>query len=101
MKIQIPEGLQELAPSYLAARKDELRKLAEFIDASDFDSIRSIAHNLKGTGTSYGFEVLTDLGAVLESSAKQHDWTAVKQQASELVGVLVRSRAMRQLMERM
>lgn len=84
IKIQPPEGLEELLPGYLASRRDELAVLAKALATANFDQIRTIAHNLKGTGASYGFRELTTLGAALEISAKQHDTSQVQHQLEQI-----------------
>lgn len=84
IQIHIPEGLEELVPAYLDSRKRELPLLTEYLAAEDFEHVRVLAHNLKGTGTSYGFDELTVLGTALEKSAKHGDSAALKQQVTAL-----------------
>jgi len=40
-----------------------------WLAASDFERLQSAGHNRKGTGASYGFTELTQLGASIEHSA--------------------------------
>jgi histidine phosphotransfer protein HptB len=82
IEIQIPEGLEELVTAYLNSRRRELPFLTEYLDAEDFERVRIVAQNFKGTGASYGFEELTNLGAALEKSAKRGDWAALKQEVT-------------------
>jgi CheY-like chemotaxis protein len=82
--IQIPEGMEQLARNYLAARRKEAPVFQEFLEHSDFDSIRRLAHNLKGTGTSYGFPDITRLGAAAERAAKESDKPEVSKQMADL-----------------
>jgi HPt (histidine-containing phosphotransfer) domain-containing protein len=84
IKIQVPSGIEELVPTYLAARKHELAGLNDALQSSNFEHIRALAHNLKGTGSSYGFEELTKLGGVIEASASQQDAPAVRKALAEL-----------------
>ena len=71
--IDVPEGLEEAAKRYLQSRKDELPRLTELVTEGHFDKLRVLAHNMKGTGTSFGFPDLTRLGGLLESSAKEQN----------------------------
>jgi DNA-binding NarL/FixJ family response regulator len=71
--IQIPPDLADIVPGYLAARKKELPEMMERLAASDFERLRILGHNMKGSGTSYGFPELTQFGAELERFAKQSD----------------------------
>jgi len=82
--IQIPEGMEQLARHYLAARRKEAPVFQDFLEHSDFDSIRRLAHNLKGTGISYGFPDITRLGAAAERAAKESDKPGVSKQMADL-----------------
>jgi len=73
MPISIPAGLEEAAKHYIRSRRRELQQLVDLIDKGDFGQIRRLAHNMKGTGTSYGFPDLTRLGKVMETSAKEEN----------------------------
>jgi CheY-like chemotaxis protein len=76
--IHIPDGLEDLVPNYLASRREEIPELAKMLAAGDFERLRILAHNLKGTGQSYGFSDLTRLGRALEESAQNEDGHAVR-----------------------
>ena len=41
------------------------------INAADFDSLRTAAHQLKGSGGGYGYPALSDHAAKLESEARE------------------------------
>jgi HPt (histidine-containing phosphotransfer) domain-containing protein len=40
---------------------------------AEFPGIQRICHNLKGAGTSYGFETVSNLGELMETAAKKAD----------------------------
>jgi len=60
------------------------------LDASDFAPLVVLSHNLKGTGTGYGFPDLTRLGGALEQSAKKADGGSLRTQIAELGNYLDR-----------
>lgn len=71
-------GVASLAGEYL---KSSRKKAAEIVVASaseNFDVIRTNAHNMKGTGTAYGFPRLTELGGILEKSALEKNTGAIR-----------------------
>jgi CheY-like chemotaxis protein/anti-sigma regulatory factor (Ser/Thr protein kinase) len=82
--VQIPEGLEQIAPQYLKLRKEEAPRLAELLQSREFDPIRVLAHNMKGTGSAYGLPVLTQMGAAIESAAKASDEAALRAQIRTL-----------------
>jgi CheY-like chemotaxis protein len=88
IRIAPPEGLEALAPRYLSARRKEVQELVALLAASDFERISSRGHNLKGTGRSYGFPDLTDIGAALERLAKHEDKEGIHKQLLRLSNYL-------------
>ena len=90
--VQPPEGLEELAPRYLSARRKELPELMALSDAANFDRLKTLAHNLKGTGSSYGFPDLTEIGAEMEKSAQAGDQGTIQEQLLRLSRYLDRVR---------
>ncbi len=88
--IQMPEGLEEIVPAYLVQRQEDARTLADLLAISDFASIQRIAHDMKGTGTSYGFEQLTQLGAAIEDAAQESNSQRLGKSVAELSAYLSR-----------
>jgi PAS domain S-box-containing protein len=71
--VPVPEEdeIAELIPGYLAGRHEELARMRTMLDSSDFEGLRVLSHNLKGSGESYGFPELSRLGRDLEKSANE------------------------------
>jgi PAS domain S-box-containing protein len=84
IRIEMPAGLEEIVPGYLAARRAELPVMMALLAASDFERLAVMAHDLKGTGSSYGLPELTRMGAGLLNSAKLTDSGALGLQLGEL-----------------
>ena len=89
--VAIVEGMEQLAAEYLADREQELVELFQSLEAADFSHIRFLAHNLKGTGSAFGFPQLTVIGAALEHSAKNADPAEITQQLKGLADYLGRA----------
>jgi PAS domain S-box-containing protein len=85
---KIDDGIQELVPEYLAARRGELCQLQELLAKRDFVRIRSIGHNLKGTGAPYGFPRLTEIGEAMQDSSDATDAEALRDTIGDLQGFL-------------
>ena len=82
--VEMPEGFEATCPDYLCARKRDCETIAQLIEAREFERIRVLAHNMKGTGRSYGFDALTELGLAMETSAKAADLIALTSQLADL-----------------
>ena len=84
LTINIPAGLEEGAKRYIKSRKSEIPRLFALVTQQNFEQVRILAHNMKGTGTSYGFPDLTRLGRLMEASAKNQNGSELGQQLPEL-----------------
>jgi signal transduction histidine kinase/CheY-like chemotaxis protein/HPt (histidine-containing phosphotransfer) domain-containing protein len=80
--------MPELAAQFVSNIRRNPVAIASALARSDFDVIRSLGHNMKGTGTSYGFPAITDVGARLEQAAKDHSVEAIQAALQELSGCL-------------
>jgi len=83
-KIKIDESFLDLVPAYLENRKSDIRKIKKALEADDISAIESLAHKMKGSGTSYGFERISHLGKQIESSAKENDRDKIRLKVKEL-----------------
>ncbi len=80
----IPDELKAIVPGYLKARMKELPVLSRLLEDAQYSRIQSLAHDLKGTGSSYGFPELTRLGSELEAAAKSSNSGDLANQLREL-----------------
>jgi len=69
----VPPEILELVPGYLKQKRADLEKLLLAIEESDYRSISRFGHQLKASGTSYGFEDLSEIGTALERAAQSQD----------------------------
>jgi HPt (histidine-containing phosphotransfer) domain-containing protein len=90
--IEMPAGLEDIVPGYLANRRKEATEMIDLLAASDFARLSVLGHNLKGTARGYGFPDLAPLGAALERSADQMDSGTLRTQLSNLGNYLDRVR---------
>lgn len=79
-----PEELASLVPQYLAACQSQVADLQRAIDRGDLELVARHAHNLRGSGTSFGFPPITELGVRLEHALSARDLTQLKQDAAAL-----------------
>ena len=82
--VSIDTDLKELIPWYLQKRKSDLRTLSEKILLRDFETIRILGHSMKGSGGSYGFSPITEIGHALETSAQTMNAEGVRKGIEEL-----------------
>ena len=67
--IMIPPKISDLASGYIEARFRDVTKCRVAVHCGDWKTVRVCAHNMKGTGSSYGFPDVTRFGRDLEQAA--------------------------------
>ncbi len=77
IRVRVEEGLEDVVPGYLEKRRAEVPVYRKALEGRDFNTIRGLAHKMKGTGAGYGFPPLTEFGTRLEDAAKVSDAAAV------------------------
>lgn len=77
-----------LVPGFLAARRRELVWMESCLADGDFEQISRLGHRLKGSGGSFGFPELTEVGGRLEDAAKHHDTAACEASLTDLARCL-------------
>ncbi len=68
---QMASEIAAMAGSYLRSLQSSLTKAITSLQSGDLTEIIRFSHGMKGTASAYGFPVLSELGARLESAARQ------------------------------
>ena len=64
--------------------------MLDALDRGDFQIVESLGHGMRGAGSSYGFPVITDIGAALEQAGAGSDMGASRKWVNELSSYLDR-----------
>jgi HPt (histidine-containing phosphotransfer) domain-containing protein len=88
--IQVDPDLEELIPGFLENRNSDVEKLRSALDDNDFENLRSIGHSIKGVGGGYGFDLMSELGADIESAAKESNADEIREKINQLDDYLQR-----------
>lgn len=83
------DDMADAIPEYLAGRWADLFDARASVSAGTFDRIESIGHNMKGTGSSYGFAAITRIGRTLERAACARDVARTLDALAEFESVLL------------
>ena len=74
----------EMQEMYINHTFKELNSIKENINSVTFDSLRTFGHNIKGSGGMYGFNEITEMGAIIESAAKDENMGQIKSNLDKL-----------------
>jgi len=68
--VHVDKDIEDLIPEYLELTKNDVATMRGALARSDFATLRSIGHTMKGSGGAYGFDSLTSIGGTIETLAK-------------------------------
>jgi CheY-like chemotaxis protein/HPt (histidine-containing phosphotransfer) domain-containing protein len=75
--VYIDPDLEDLIPDFMDNMKKEVDNIGALLVKDDMKEIQRIGHSMKGTGGSYGFDEITEIGREIEESAKTGDKEAI------------------------
>ncbi|MFV0387977.1 MAG: PAS domain S-box protein [Pyrinomonadaceae bacterium] len=82
--VLVDADIFDLAEKYLQNALQTVSELREDLKVSDFEKIRRIGHNFKGSGAGYGFDKISALGKQIEDFAKETDLEKISDIADSL-----------------
>jgi len=71
-------------PAFLQNRRQDVITMLDALSRSDFETMQRLGHGMKGAGASFGFQVITDIGAAVEREARSADADASRKWVDEL-----------------
>lgn len=82
--VYVDVEIEDLVPIFLRNQLEDVESIVEACEQSDYEKIRVLGHNMKGTGSAYGFDAISEIGASLEQSAKEGNSEKVRMLAEEV-----------------
>ncbi len=61
---------ERLRAQYIQRRGEDLQTCKGALEQGDYETIRKVAHRLKGNGTTFGYPEITELGERMEDAAR-------------------------------
>ncbi len=83
--VVIDTDLKDLILGYLENRRKDIQEILLSLQSGNYEKIRIIGHSMKGSGSGYGFEKITEIGRNLEDAAKSQEETKIREQITQLV----------------
>jgi HPt (histidine-containing phosphotransfer) domain-containing protein len=84
MRIEVDADLMDLVPLFLRSREEDLQGLQTGLGGKNFDALRMIGHSMRGSGSSYGFDAVSEMGEKIETAALAQDDATIENQRQAL-----------------
>ena len=88
LDVVVDEELAAIVPKFLSNVRRNPPAIAAALARGDFGAIRSLGHNMKGTGGSFGLPQISEIGDQLERAAKEQNADSVRTVTAQLVQFL-------------
>jgi CheY-like chemotaxis protein len=85
---RVDKVIIKLIPSYLKNRRQDIARMKKALALSDFDLIEYLSHNMKGSGSAYGFIKISEFSGQIERFAKKKEAEAIKDVMTQLENYL-------------
>lgn len=80
----VDEDILDLIPDYLGDRRQDVQSILDSIQTKNHAKAQTLGHNMKGSGSAYGFSAISALGKGVEDAAKQNDSEKLTQLCRQL-----------------
>ncbi len=84
----IREEILPLLGKFFANRRNDVKTLRGAAETNDMQTIATLAHNMRGTGASYGFPEISTIGDGIQAAGKRGDGPEVTRLVGELETLL-------------
>jgi len=90
--VRVAPELASLAPAFLERKREDLACMLGALEREDYETVRSLAHMMRGEGGTLGFDRISEIGASLENAAEAGDRSALRRWTAALSDYLARVR---------
>ena len=77
-------------PAYLQNCRKNGVAMLDALDRVDFETVKYLGHQMRGSGGAFGFQGITDIGAAIQQAAESADTDASRKWVGELSSYLDR-----------
>lgn len=85
--VYVDASFEPLVPKFLTNRKKEVITMRDALASQGFETIRTVAHGMKGAYANYGVDRVSELAAVIEQAAKMRNSSTIERDLPVLVPV--------------
>ena len=73
IEVAVEDWLKPVIPEYLEKRREDVGRLRTALAQGDYGAVRTLGHQMAGSGAGYGFTEITNIGTAIEESALAGD----------------------------
>ena len=82
--VEIEQELMPVVPEYLDGRRRDCAEIGHLLASGDMGRIQTLGHRMKGSGGSFGFDEISEIGEAVESAAQIADAEGIRSAVGRL-----------------
>lgn len=86
--VRLDPDIEDIVPIFFEKLNEEIEMALKSLERDDFEDIQIWGHILKGAGSGYGFDRVSEIGECLEQSAKSQNADRTRKLVEELSNYL-------------
>ena len=86
--VHVDATYEPLVPRFMSNRKKEITAMTDAVAQGDFETVKNVAHGMKGVSGSYGFPEMSSVAARLEQAAETADAGSIRRDLLALASYL-------------
>ena len=90
MIVHVESDFEPLMSKFMTNRKNEVVTMRDALAQQDLETVRKVAHGMKGAGGSYGFDHITTMATTIEHTAKHGTSAGLTEELDRLAVYLER-----------
>ena len=67
IEVRVDKGIANIVPEFLEHRRQDCKDMLDGLKAKNYEAVCLLGHNMRGSGGSYGFKRISELGEEIES----------------------------------
>lgn len=76
--VYVDADLEDLIPDFLENRQKDITVIGQLLTRGELQEIQRLGHSMKGCGSGYGFDEVTNIGRAIEEAAKVGNMTEIQ-----------------------
>lgn len=88
--VEIDQELMPVVPEYLESRRRDCAEIQRLLASDGMKCIQIMGHRMKGSGGSFGFDEISEIGEALETAAQAADAAGIGSAVKRLEKYLAR-----------
>ncbi|HEN20939.1 MAG TPA: response regulator, partial [Desulfobacteraceae bacterium] len=82
--VNVDKAFKDFVPRFLEVTSQDIQTMGKSLEVGDFETLQRLGHSMKGSGVSFGFDTMSNIGKSIEQAAKERRIEEIRSSLTEL-----------------